>query len=133
MPYRLVVDGAVLDHLLHSRDGAVGRYMETRSRIFQMAAIQDCPKRTNKLSESIVRRWHEGVGELTVTVVAAQPYAIYVHNGTKPHVIQGNPTLAFNWDNGPNGPGLYFFKSVQHPGTKPVPFLARNIPLIFAA
>lgn len=48
-----------------------------------------------------------------------------VEEGTDPHEISGNPTLAFQW-NGPNSPGpgeTFFFGTVQHPGTKKNPFV----------
>lgn len=136
MPFTFVPDGAVLDRLLHSQDGAVGRYMETRSRIFQLACIQDCPKRTNLLSESINRRWFEDV-ELTVIVAAQQPYALWVHNGTGiygPHKTPIVP-LGNSWFNvlhwiGPGGEDI-FAKSVK--GQKPQPFMARNLPLVWAS
>jgi hypothetical protein len=51
--------------------------------------------------------------------VAARRYSIFkmLVEGTSPHVITGNP-LAFFWENGPEGPGYYFFYSVNHPGFK---------------
>lgn len=42
------------------------------------------------------------------------PYTDEVDTGT--HDIFGNPWLRFWWD-GPNGPGIYFYKHVVHPGT----------------
>jgi len=43
-------------------------------------------------------------------------YADIVVGGSRPHVIRGNP-LAFRWPKA--GPGIFFFRSVNHPGTKP--------------
>jgi len=57
------------------------------------------------------------------------PFLIY---GTRPHTIptggsaaqmaKGYP-LTFYWEKGPAGKGWYSFWSVQHPGTKPSPFV----------
>ena len=59
-------------------------------------------------------------------------YASYVEYGTKKHPIslmeEGGGTstrgkaLRFFWKKGPNGPGIYFFKKVNHPGTRPYKF-----------
>jgi len=133
MAVKLVIDGVKMHELLHGKDGAVGRWMFGRAQVVQMAAVAQCPKRTNKLSESIVKRMYETPAGLDVVIAAQQPYAIFVHEGTKPHVIQGNPILAFNWGNGPNGAGTYFFRSVHHPGTKPNKFLSDNLRLFNAA
>ena len=52
---------------------------------------------------------------LSVEVRVAVPYASFVVEGTPPHPIQGNPILAFPWPR--IGPGTFFFRNVQHPGT----------------
>ncbi len=51
-------------------------------------------------------------------------YGVFVHDGTAPHMIVGNPTLTFVWKG-----VLVHFRYVNHPGTKPRPFMlgARNI------
>jgi hypothetical protein len=51
--------------------------------------------------------------------VAARRHNVFqmLVEGTSPHVITGNP-LAFFWERGPEGPGYYFFYSVNHPGFK---------------
>ena len=53
---------------------------------------------------------------------AAKKYAYFVHQGTKPHLIQGNPLLAFNWKKIGR---FMILRSVNHPGTKPQPWLWR--------
>ena len=118
---------AALASLTKSPDGLLGRWMQTRGRIVQLAAIRDCPKRTGKLSESIIMRWAPTLQGQEVRVIARQPYAIYVHEGTKSHVITGNPTLAFMWHG-----EMAYFHSVQHPGTQPNKFLSKQLPLFSA-
>jgi hypothetical protein len=44
----------------------------------------------------------------------ADAYAVFVHEGTGPHTIEGHPFLAFN--------GIVV-RSVQHPGTKATKFM----------
>jgi hypothetical protein len=103
-----------------------------------MAARAKAPRRTGCLQESIVKRVEFGVpsGFIIRIVCDTTPcsptrtsYSLFVHEGTQPHAIYGNPTLSFWWDAGPNGPGQYFFSSVQHPGTRPQPFLRDALPL----
>lgn len=60
------------------------------------------------------------VGGNTVTAKVStggesSEYALYVHEGTGPHKIEGHPFLAFN--------GVVR-RSVNHPGTAAVPFMA---------
>ena len=55
---------------------------------------------------------------MTLYVFTDVDYAWYVHHGTAPHTIRGNPYLAFSWK-GQN----VVFRSVWHPGTAPRPFL----------
>lgn len=47
----------------------------------------------------------------------------YLEEGTAPHQILGNPILAFDWENGPSGPGTYFFRSVNHPGFEGIHYM----------
>lgn len=72
----------------------------------------------------------EGFGrELVGRVTAATPYAMFVHEGTRPHQIptggseemkaRGYP-LRFYW---PKKGRVVRFMSVQHPGTTAQPFL----------
>lgn len=55
---------------------------------------------------------------------AAEPIFTFITEGTNPHRIprEGNKLLAFQWEKGPEGPGMYFFYFVNHPGTKANPF-----------
>lgn len=45
-------------------------------------------------------------------------HAAYVEFGTGPHLIEGNPTLAFS-----GAGGMVFASEVHHPGTDPQPYL----------
>lgn len=51
-------------------------------------------------------------GGLDYSITASTPYAKYIEDGTRPHVITGNPYLI--WDGQINGP----VKSVNHPGNR---------------
>lgn len=124
-----------MDGLLKSPDGVLGRWMQERGRIVQLAAIRDCPKSSTHsggvaLSESIRMRWNPTLNGQMITVGAYKPYAVFVHEGTRAHVIHGNPLLAFLWPK--VGDGIFIRASVQHPGTKAQRFLSDNLPLFLA-
>ena len=63
--------------------------------------------------------------KISATAVIDVEYADVVVGGSRPHVIRGNPTLAFRWPR--RGPGVFFFRSVNHPGTTANPFFERII------
>ena len=48
------------------------------------------------------------------------PYALFVHWGTKPHLIKPNKRKALRWT---NGSVFSFAKVIHHPGYKGDPFL----------
>ncbi len=130
---RLVIDGAVMEEMLHGPGGAVNRYLLGRAEIVKRAAVIQCNKATGRLSQSIVKRETAVGTELGVRIVAAQPYALYVHNGTKPHIIRAKnkPYLVFFWPNGPSGAHVYKMKQVNHPGYRGNKFLTDNLHLFF--
>ena len=135
MAVKLIIDGAAVQAMLHSPDGVVGRYMIGKSQVVQNAAIRDCPKRTGKLSESIVKRFYDTTEGFTVVIAALQSYALPVHEGTKPHMIYPKNAKVLSWvsTGGANFSGAQrvFAKSVHHPGTAPRRFLTDNMYLFY--
>lgn len=80
---------------------------------------------TGRLASEIVTTEHHAAGgDLEGHVVALPSYAIFVHQGTRPHVI--TPKTAGSklkwWDHKPPF-GYRYAKMVMHPGTLPQPFL----------
>lgn len=57
-------------------------------------------------------------------VVSNADYSVFVHEGTRPHKIEGKPLLGFMW---PKIGQFVVFHSVNHPGTKPNRFMARAV------
>jgi len=123
---KIIWDGAAMKELLSGPLGPVSRYMETRAAIVTLAAKRQCNWRTGKLSRSIVQRRAFGSHGLEVFVGAYQPYALYVHNGTRPHDIPN----AFGW--GPTFGIGGRFDGYFHPGYVGNPFLTDNLKLFFA-
>ncbi|HEY4452388.1 MAG TPA: hypothetical protein VGN13_12435 [Solirubrobacteraceae bacterium] len=142
MDVKLVTDGARMAELLRSPTGVVGRHLIARSTIVQAAAKAQAPRKTGCLQDTIVKRVEEDaisgfairiVSDTTPCSPSRTSYSYYVHEGTHPHVIEAKSgSLGFYWENGPDGPGMYYFKRVQHPGTRANRFLSDNLRL-FAA
>jgi hypothetical protein len=133
---RIHLDGAAVAEVMRSPAGPGARFLMERAEIVRQAARAKAPVRDGCLRSSIVKRLEVRPEGLAVRIVAdttpcspeRKSYALFVEEDTKPHVIEGNPTLAFHW-NGPEGFGLYFFQSVQHPGTMGKHFMRDALPL----
>lgn len=137
MAGNVILDGVKMAELLRSPNGVVGRHLIERATFFQGAARASAPVRSGCLRDTIVKRPIALTdGELEIMVVAnsapcsptRESYSLMVHDGTDPHVIQAKSggVLAFNWPGGPTG-GMFFARSVNHPGTKAQPFLRENL------
>jgi HK97 gp10 family phage protein len=87
-------------------------------------AKEKAPVKTGRLKASVHEEADRLRGEMTVTggVSADTPYALFVHQGTRPHLIRAThaTSLRFFW---PRTQRVEHFKYVHHPGTKPRPFL----------
>jgi hypothetical protein len=111
--------------LLESRRSLV----QDEGRRFVALAQGEAPSRTGKFSRGIRFRTYVSANEMGFTVSLPQPLGGWILHGTSPHVIRarGGRPLAFFWQKGPRGAGTYFFMSVNHPGTKPNPFMDRAL------
>ena len=81
------------------------------------------PKRTGAGAKSIKAVKSGGIYTTETYRFTALGYMLYtVPPGTKEHPIAARraKALRFFWEKGPAGPGVYFFKRVQHPGYRPV-------------
>ena len=104
----------------------------------QRIVKQEAPKDTGIFAEGVYAEvtktmwgdWNSHIG-----VRGEHAFLLdYIIGGTRPHEIpkggsaaqlaKGYP-LRFYWEKGPNGPGIYHFWSVWHPGTKQNPFHTR--------
>jgi hypothetical protein len=80
--------------------------------------------RTGTLTKSIGDRL-TSIGALGAegVIEATAPYAKFVEGGTKPHHIVPRRARMLAWE-GEGGQGdWHFARSVQHPGTQPLPFM----------
>ena len=140
---RLYVDGAVLQAALNGPAGVVWPWLLKRTEAFQAAARAQAPIRTGCLRRSIVKRVEVGATGPVIRVLAdtrgcaTNPkrigYSLFVHEGTQPHVIQAHfGSLWFFWPTGPDGPQMYHFQWVFHPGTQPNRFFTDNFGVLIA-
>lgn len=80
------------------------------------------------LRNSIVSEIREQ--QITGKVSVKRNYGIFVHKGTKPHLILPRTRKVLAWRpkiGGKRGKGYVFSKLVHHPGTKANPFLMRAV------
>jgi len=91
------------------------------------------PEDTGKFKQGIAYRTDDRGDTTTITFYVKGEHAFllpFLTQGTKPHTItpkgEGYP-LRFFWERGPEGPGVYYYYSVQHPGTLPNPFVSLAI------
>lgn len=75
---------------------------------------RETPKKTGALRGSI----RPSFSRLRATIEPHKKYAIYVHEGTRPHEIRPKTKKALFWKG-----ALHPVRRVQHPGTKGVPFM----------
>lgn len=110
-----------IEALVRSTDGEVGREVRRRGQRVLSRARELAPVKTGTLRASgSMSLGKNAAGEVEATVSFSAKHAIFVHQGTKPHRIQGNPLLSFYW---PKVGSQVAFRWVNHPGTKAQPFL----------
>lgn len=139
-----VVDPVGYAHAFKSWDGIVGQDMTRRVLKGTAAAIATAPgpgkpprNRTgiNYSTGRLIATIHPEFGmyntEVEGRVVAGTPEAVFVHGGTRPHIIRPRKAggkLVFNWAK--RGGALVALDVVHHPGSRAVPFLAEHLRLM---
>jgi hypothetical protein len=95
-----------------------------QGRRFVQLARDEAPKRTGDFARAISFKTFQSGDVDQVNVYTPQPLGKWITGGTKPHVIAARRAkyLRFYW---PKVGKVVFFKSVNHPGTKPNPFMSR--------
>lgn len=146
----VVMDPSKLAAFFRSPEGPVMRQMIERAELVKQQAILECPVSTDDsgfrkrapgtLQRSIVKRIIMTDKGPTAQVGSEDPVALWVHEGTVPHIITpvraaflvfrvgrrfraGGRGGGGTWTKG----NLVFTKMVHHPGTKPNRFLLRAL------
>lgn len=120
----VVFNEAALAHLLTGRDGAVARDLNRRAINVRNQAVVNATGRpgpnvqTGRLRSSITHELSSDAGGLVARVGTNVTYAVFVEEGTRPHLILPRNKQALFWK-GARHP----VRSVNHPGNRPYPFL----------
>jgi hypothetical protein len=112
---------------LKSPTGEVGRYVRRKTELIKFAAVTSAPITTGRLKASI--EMSQGVaatGDVEMKVTASAPYALYVHEGTRPRHIRANGGALRFAKSG----RIIFARSVMHPGSRPNRFLSKHLYLV---
>lgn len=105
--------------------GDVTAYTKGKAGRVAAEARRRAPVKTGALRASIrVAQSRDVLGRYAVgyDVSASVPYALFVHEGTAPHIIR--PRRAGGLLRFQVGGQTVFAREVKHPGTRPNPFLA---------
>ena len=98
----------------------IAKGIKTSINIIRPMMKRNAPFASGKLRQNIYARYTQGEGvvgpDLNVT-----PYAIFVHEGTRAHIIRPKTKKALYWK-GAKHP----VKMVRHPGTKANPFVDKT-------
>lgn len=110
-------------------NGALKKFLTTEAtRIVRdgQRAVLNSAKLRSPVDTGALRSSHTA-GNVTVSgnhvtaeVEATQDYAMFVHEGTRPHVIRPRRAKVLTWG---SGAGRAFARSVNHPGTRRRPWL----------
>ena len=95
--------------------------VKTSINIIRPMMVRNAPVDTSKLRQNIYARTSGLKGEVGPNLKIT-PYAIYVHEGTRPHIIRAvNKKVLADTKR-----GIIFGPVVHHPGTRPNPFVKRT-------
>lgn len=114
----------VLERVLFGPGGYARRVTESAAKRIARRARVLAPVRTGRLRRSIAatEAARTGKAEMTAEVTASAAHAVFVHEGTRRHVIKARTGGALRFNH--NGQ-LVFARSVDHPGTSPNRFLTQ--------
>jgi hypothetical protein len=116
------IDHAAIQRLLTSPDGIVGRDILRRTLRVHRRARELAPVRRGTLRRSIFYRLESDSRGVVGYVGSALPYALVVHQGSRPHMIYPRARRALYWPRAAH-PVL----RVRHPGTRGRPYLVEAL------
>lgn len=115
-----------------SWEGPPGRDFERRMRTLEYRQQAGAPRRTGKMAGMIgTRRMTSDFGRYLEGAVGVNPgtggqrgYAQIVSGGSRPHIIQPRTAKALRFVVAGK---VIYTRRVQHPGTRPNPYLTRHL------
>ena len=105
---KVEIDTSGLNLAIGAINKAISKELDDTAHKVERRAKELVPIDTGALRSSI----STSGGGLDYSITASTDYAKYIEDGTRPHVITGNPYLV--WDGQIDGP----VKSVNHPGNR---------------
>jgi hypothetical protein len=108
MKLNIEVDTSGLNFAIGAIKQAISEELEDAAHKVERTAKELVPVDTGALRSSIATSG----GGFDYTITASTPYAKYIEDGTRPHIINGNPYLV--WD----GQIYDSITSVNHPGNR---------------
>lgn len=107
-------------------DGMVDRHLEGLASRVADEGRAGAPVNTGRLRDSI-RFYRDSDG--TWVVIADVPYSLVVHQGSRPHPIEPRRAKVLRFPS--KGGSVVYTKRVNHPGTRPQPFLTEALRSVF--
>jgi hypothetical protein len=108
----------IYQNFINSPKGEIGTYLSGRSRIMHAQSRIKAKSKggSGQLSASIYLRHLSNNSGQYITMGSSRPYALAVHEGTRPHEIhsQQGKKLRFTGRSG----AVVYAKAVMHPGTR---------------
>lgn len=127
-------DDTAITQFLNSPDGPVGRHTaEVAEQVRQRAAPKvgvsasghgiGASGAQQHLRDALITRPASDEKGFAVLVGAEIGHALFHHEGTAPHVIRPRNVTFLRFPSTPGGSAFVFARQVNHPGTRPNPFL----------
>jgi hypothetical protein len=109
-----------------AKTNAQRQVIDRQAKRFAAFAYTEAPKKTGEYAAAITTRTFVGNNTAGFEVLSPGPLGTFIQKGTKSHVIRAKnaPMLRFYW---PKVGRVVYFKSVNHPGTKPNRFYNRAL------
>lgn len=118
------IDEVAFRAFIHDPDGPIRQELRRRARNVQRRARQLVGVDSGALRSSIHVADLETIGSPSVSIRSNLPYALAHHQGTRPHVIRPNSERFLRFKVAGK---IVYVRQVQHPGTRPNPYLARAL------
>ena len=88
----------------------------------EVKIVENTPIGKSRTKGGLHGSWHDKVSGFQGMIYTDKHYAIYVHEGTRPHIIRPKNGRALMWPGAPHP-----YRMVHHPGTKANPFVTRTL------
>jgi hypothetical protein len=134
--YKVKIVPGVINYILKDTKGPTGVELYKRAKRMARHAKNQAPMGSGptagRLKRSIkVYRHQRYTKGQTIRIGTSVPYAKYVHEGTRPHIITPNRADGALVFVPKGGTRVVITKKVNHPGSRPNRFLTDNVKYIY--